>query len=180
MHTLNTRGLTVFALTLLAAAALVTGTAGSAAARPGPVETRDAAAPSREFKALERGTRGEAVRVAQRLLTYHGYPAVPDGVFGPVTQRRAREFQSDRGLPSFGAIDVETWEWLVIEVGRGDRGEPVRIAQWLLRRAGQPIAVDGVFGPRTEAATRAFRGSVNLRPTGVVDIDTWRALIGRL
>jgi peptidoglycan hydrolase-like protein with peptidoglycan-binding domain len=38
------------------------------------------------------------------------------------------------------------------------------------------IAVDGVFGPRTEAAVRDFQRSHNLVPDGIVGPKTWAAL----
>jgi peptidoglycan hydrolase-like protein with peptidoglycan-binding domain len=59
----------------------------------------------------------------------------------------------------------------------GDTGDAVRQAQRALRRTpNTSLAVDGDFGPLTEAATKEFQQSAELSPTGVVDEPTWLAL----
>ena len=35
------------------------------------------------------------------------------------------------------------------------------------------LAVDGIFGPRTEAAVKAFQANYGLAQSGVVDAETW-------
>jgi peptidoglycan hydrolase-like protein with peptidoglycan-binding domain len=62
-------------------------------------------------------------------------------------------------------------------VRRGDRDHPVRTLQHLLRARGQQVAVDGIFGPRTEAAVRAVQSSRGLAVDGIVGPQTWPALI---
>lgn len=52
------------------------------------------------------------------------------------------------------------------------RGEPVRDLQFRLEV--QPVS--GWFGPKTQAAVRAFQAREGLAVTGVVDKWTWRAL----
>ena len=44
-------------------------------------------------------------------------------------------------------------------------------------RAGTAVAVDGVFGPETEAAVRAFQTGKGLSADGIVGPQTWPALI---
>jgi peptidoglycan hydrolase-like protein with peptidoglycan-binding domain len=53
----------------------------------------------------------------------------------------------------------------------------VRTLQHLLRARGQAVAVDGVFGPETEAAVRAFQTGKGLSADGIVGPQTWPALI---
>jgi peptidoglycan hydrolase-like protein with peptidoglycan-binding domain len=65
--------------------------------------------------------------------------------------------------------------WPVVR--RGANGHPVRTLQHLLRSRGQEIAVDGVFGTRTEAAVRAVQQSRGLAVDGIVGPRTWSALI---
>ena len=52
-------------------------------------------------------------------------------------------------------------------VRRGDRGEAVRDMQRMLTAAGHPLPADGVFGPRTEAALRAFQSRHGLAIDGI-------------
>ena len=62
----------------------------------------------------------------------------------------------------------------------GSTGSEVRAWQQALRIGGASITVDGIFGPETMTATRAFqRRSVNgLRPDGIVDLDDVKAWLG--
>ncbi len=62
-------------------------------------------------------------------------------------------------------------------LARGSRGAAVVALQTALARAlGRPLAADGVFGPRTEAAVRAFQASAGLVADGVVGPLTVAAL----
>ena len=63
------------------------------------------------------------------------------------------------------------------EVRRGTRRFPVRPLQQLLRARSHPVAVDGIFGPRTESAVRAFQQSGGLAADGIVGPQTWSRLI---
>lgn len=59
----------------------------------------------------------------------------------------------------------------------GSRGPDVTRLQQLLRNAGfDPGPIDGIFGPRTQAAVVAFQRSRNLTPDGIVGVNTWTAL----
>jgi len=59
----------------------------------------------------------------------------------------------------------------------GDTGDAVSQAQRGLRRTPNlTLAVDGQFGPLTDAATKEFQKSVGLSPTGIIDEPTWRLL----
>jgi len=62
-------------------------------------------------------------------------------------------------------------------VRRGARDHPVRTLQHLLRAHGQNVAVDGIFGPATEAAVRAVQTSRGLAVDGIVGPQTWAAVI---
>lgn len=56
--------------------------------------------------------------------------------------------------------------------------EGARVTQWQgwLNSSGHGLVVDGEFGRRTEAATRAFQEEVGLPSTGKVERRTWRAM----
>ena len=59
----------------------------------------------------------------------------------------------------------------------GSKGHPVWTLHDLLRARGHAVAVDGIFGPRTDAAVKAFQTSKGLTANGTVDPTTWKALI---
>lgn len=64
----------------------------------------------------------------------------------------------------------------------GDRDKPqdrmVHRLQGLVTALGNPITIDGIFGPNTEAAVKAQQHDFGLPTTGVVDDNTWIKLIG--
>jgi peptidoglycan hydrolase-like protein with peptidoglycan-binding domain len=62
-------------------------------------------------------------------------------------------------------------------VRRGDKIFPVRPLQQLLRARSHPVAVDGIFGPNTESAVKAFQQSRGLAADGIVGPQTWGKLI---
>jgi peptidoglycan hydrolase-like protein with peptidoglycan-binding domain len=62
-------------------------------------------------------------------------------------------------------------------VQQGDQDHPVRTLQYLLRARGHTVTVDGIFGPRTDAAVRAFQQERSLVVDGIVGPHTWSALI---
>jgi peptidoglycan hydrolase-like protein with peptidoglycan-binding domain len=62
-------------------------------------------------------------------------------------------------------------------VRQGDRDHPVRTLQHLLSARDHALAVDGIFGPRTDDAVRAFQGQKGLAVDGIVGPRTWSALI---
>ena len=45
--------------------------------------------------------------------------------------------------------------WPVVQ--NGSQGHPIRTLQFLLRAHGHNLTVDGMFGPATEAAVKAFQ-----------------------
>ncbi|MGW3105624.1 peptidoglycan-binding protein [Streptomyces sp. NPDC001100] len=61
----------------------------------------------------------------------------------------------------------------------GSNGPAVAEAQCLLRRAGiSPGGIDGMFGPLTEHAVKAFQKQAGLAVDGMVGPHTWKALRG--
>jgi murein L,D-transpeptidase YcbB/YkuD len=68
----------------------------------------DSEAPTKPLRpTLKRGDRGEWVTTLQAAL---GIEA--DGVFGPNTERRVREFQEEHGLKVDGIAGKQVWEAL--------------------------------------------------------------------
>ena len=62
-------------------------------------------------------------------------------------------------------------------VRKGDQQHPVKTLQYLLRARGHNLTVDGIFGPGTDAAVRAFQQQKGLAVDGIVGPATWPALI---
>ena len=69
--------------------------------------------------------------------------------------------------------------WPGNDLTRGSRGSAVRQLQEQLNAIASvytaipSLAVDGIFGPATEASVREFQSIFGLPETGVVDYRTW-------
>jgi peptidoglycan hydrolase-like protein with peptidoglycan-binding domain len=127
---------------------------------------------------LHKGSRGNAVRALQVALAIKPH----DGEFGPITLRAVKAFQASRHLPATGIVNAATWAevqkvanpllpYRTVVLKQGSRGTVVKVLQHQLH-----VEVDGVFGPRTAAAVKAFQKSVHLASTGVVAVKTWMAI----
>jgi len=65
--------------------------------------------------------------------------------------------------------------WPVVQ--NGSQGHPIRTLQFLLRAHGHNLTVDGMFGPATEAAVKAFQTSKGMTADGRMSAQTWSTLI---
>jgi peptidoglycan hydrolase-like protein with peptidoglycan-binding domain len=63
----------------------------------------------------------------------------------------------------------------------GDRDKPqdrmVHRLQGLVTALGNPVTLDGIFGPDTETAVKDQQRGFGLPVTGIVDDNTWMKLI---
>jgi len=138
---------------------------------------------------LRRGDAGEAVRDLQYRLALIGYGTAGDHqVFGTATEASLRRFQSDRGLVVDGICGPQSWSALVDADHRlGDRllyyrspmmrGDDVAELQRRLGQLGFDAHwIDGILGPRTQAAIRQFQQNAGLPDDGVVGRSTVEAL----
>jgi len=130
-----------------------------------------------DAQSLRQGSRGDAVKRAQRALILHGHRVALDGIYGPKTAGAVKAFQRSRGLPATGRVDGATLRSLERPVQRGDRGAAVRQLQRQLNNNGAGLGVDGVFGPKTERALRAFQRSSGVSQTGRLDGRTLGKLL---
>jgi peptidoglycan hydrolase-like protein with peptidoglycan-binding domain len=137
------------------------------------------------------------VREVQRALRNAAYaPGPVDGLYGPLTEAAVQRFQQAHGLAIDGVVGPQTRSALravqasqhrspagtnVIRPGAGYRSpggservlEVQRLLQSLRYETGP---LDGLFGPRTQAAVQWFQVHRGFRPTGIVDPATLRRL----
>jgi len=113
-----------------------------------------------------------------------------DGIYGPRTQAATIRFQRARDITVDGIVGPETRLAYAaspvadgrIEPGsrpillRGSRGDAVEAWQERLADVGAPVAVDGVYGPNTAAATRAFQREQDVLVDGIVGPQTRSAM----
>lgn len=139
---------------------------------------------------LRTGMSGAAVTELQQSLAEAGYFArTADGDYGSTTARAVALFQADHGLAATGAADDETVRRIRKEKDRdgrkgggvvmteGNRGADVAACQHRLIDEGYlKGAVDGLYGPATAAAVRAFQKAKDLPVSGIVDEKTKEAL----
>jgi peptidoglycan hydrolase-like protein with peptidoglycan-binding domain len=108
------------------------------------------------------------------------------GVFDASLETSVKDFQQANGLLVDGIVGPATWAALPgyreasPELKEGSEGPAVA---WLQKALSGMVvlvefppysgAIDGIFGPKTNAAVRALQTWAGQPPTGVVGDDTW-------
>src|SRR5262245_39058215 len=119
------------------------------------------------------------VAAAQPRLKERGYYAGPvDAAMGPRTAAALSAYQGDRGLRATGQLDSQTASALSETTTAATMpAVDVRTAQRQLKERGYYAGpVDGVIGPATENALRAYQRDRGLKVTGRLDSPTVRSL----
>ena len=144
------------------------------------------------FKDVYKGCKNaEATRLVQILLSsMHIYDGRIDSDPGPGTDAAIRKFQQIRALSVTGKIQAVDKAALtnlvnngkqtfrVRRIRKGDEGDSVVFLQRILKVLGYYNgAIDGDFGPGTDASVRWFQSKNNLKVDGDVFTDTWKALL---
>lgn len=136
---------------------------------------------------------------------YSSIPVITvDGIFGAGTEAAVRAFQRFFGLAIDGIIGAMTWNMLYevytdvtndllppnqrpgtypgTPLRQGNTGKAVRELQYYLfllsayYREIPEIAFDGIFGPATTAAVKAYQSLFGLTVDGVVGPATWNSI----
>lgn len=131
------------------------------------------------------GALGQDVQRAQTIFVMMktlGFEQI-DGVYGAVTKNAVIGFQESAGLVADGVIGDSTWHEMPADpdtpiLRRGTSGRAVSGLQKGLLKLGRgtptdPGQADGIFGPRTEAAVKAYQVEHSLPGDGVVGPRTW-------
>lgn len=132
---------------------------------------------------VRKGDSQHPVRTLQHLLRARKHNVAVDGDFGPKTDAAVRAFQKKSKLSVDGVVGPNTWAALIVNVKLGSTGDAVRGVQeefQFRNLSGDPAngpQIDGIFGPITDAAVRAFQEALELAVDGIVGPVTWRALV---
>lgn len=129
---------------------------------------------------LQLGSTGPDVKRIQRIFVQNKSLGLPiDGNFGPATEQAVKQFQSGNGLLADGIVGPLTWNALppdtdTPELSRGSTGPTVtRLQKGLTVMHLYSAAIDGDFGPLTEAAVRTYQAQRGLTVDGIVGDETW-------
>jgi peptidoglycan hydrolase-like protein with peptidoglycan-binding domain len=135
------------------------------------------------------GSTGSDVKRLQRVLARH----LLWNPFGPITgtfdaglETAVKNFQSSQGLTPDGIVGPATWAALPSyreaspELQQGSKGPGVAWLQKALSGADVVVqftpyggAIDGIFGPVTDASVRALQTWAGITVDGIVGDDTW-------
>lgn len=135
------------------------------------------------------GSTGDDVKRLQRVLARH----LLWNPFGPITgsfdsqlETAVKNFQQSHGLTVDGVVGPQTWSALPSyreaspRLQQGSNGPGVAWLQKTLSGANIAVmfakytdAIDGVFGPATDAAVRALQTWAGVSVDGIVGDDTW-------
>jgi len=142
-------------------------------------------------------------QVQQKLNELGASPPLPtNGTFNAATETAVRAFQQANGLPQTGVVNITTWNALFnqspppnplpppqtiwppypgVDLRLNMQGPSISQVQQRLNELGAspPLSTDGIFGPLTDAAVRAFQQANSLPQTGVVNTATWNTLFSR-
>ncbi len=123
----------------------------------------------------------EAVKRFQEIFSL-----TPDGIVGNATwysiQRIYNAVKRINELDSEGITLSEVTQQFPGQTGIGDTGEAVKNIQYLISYLAQfydtipEVSLDGVYGPSTENAVRAFQRTFELPQTGIIDLQSWDVL----
>lgn len=163
-----------------------------AAPAPAPAVSTPAPAIPVPVAPIMTGSTGKSVSTLQEVLRENGFDCgVSDGKFGPKTRAAIIAFQKANGLRVDGVLGPITYAKLFnvdlaevhgnysgyITIGKyNDFGTASVQAKLAKLGFNMPSNFDGIFGPKTLAAVKAYQKAHGLVVDGIVGPITWRAL----
>ena len=138
---------------------------------------------------LSIGSTGRDVRRLQRVFVMMKTLGAGNitGTFDSTTEQAVKDFQQGAGLTVDGIVGPATWQALPADpntplLSRSASGSVVTALQKGLKKystpATDPGPVDGDFGPKTEAAVKAYQQDRAIHVDGIVGDQTWWAPAG--
>jgi len=141
---------------------------------------------------LKVGSRGpEVVKLQTKLKEKNYYTSTVDGIYGPLTRNAVLQFQRDNRLLVDGIAGPQTLSALYKNASNssnaskqtaailkiGSRGQVVKDLQSQLKSLNYYTAsIDGIYGPLTAEAVRAFQRDNGLVVDGIAGPQTFAAL----
>lgn len=134
------------------------------------------------------GIFGELTEAAVRRFQ-EIFDLTPDGIIGEATWYQLVRLYV--GVTNLAELESQGQTFYAINwqapnnLQSGSRGQKVSQLQYMLNVMAEyvssipPVAVDGIFGPRTQEAVRAFQLFSGLPEDGIVGPQTWNALYNR-
>lgn len=119
---------------------------------------------------IKMGMRGENVQMVQKLLSENGfYVGEVDGIFGKITLKAVKDFQSSNGLKADGIVDKET----LLYLGRASSAEfnPSRSSRSMTMNASAYSAYDPGNSHYTFGGSYLRKGLVAVDPN-VIPLGT--------
>jgi len=134
--------------------------------------------PAAQAQVIDQSFQPQVKAIQQKLKDLGWYYGSVDGIIGPGTMRAANNYRRAAGLPQSDTLDSELLNTLEI-VKPNLRPAPapvpsqtVRDVQVRLQALGYYDGpIDGLAGPKTAAAARAYRQAKGIGDSGTVDQD---------
>ncbi len=128
-----------------------------------------------------------------------------DGIYGSSTKDAVKKFQKENNLPDTGTVDKVTYDLLYEKaleaefeqseplplyifqngqsVKKGEESDFVMLLQIMLNSLTvayddySPLEINGIFNEQTENAVRLFQMRNNIPASGIVNKQTWNAMV---
>jgi len=124
------------------------------------------------METIKNKSRGTAVKILQTYLKVD-----VDGIFGKKTAAAVNEWKEKNGMNPDGIFNENDWNVLAKSlptIQLNSTGIYVKMWQLFL-----DVTVDGQFGSKTKASTRAYQETAKLTVDGVVGKKTWTAALAK-